>query len=645
MPQTFQVAPFRFGRGLNLVAAPEVMGEGQTRVLQNFNTLGSGRITTRKAIGPFAFFDGQPVLYILPFAAEPGVAALVFTFEADGAPGAGDSIFGTVNLWTVDGNARKTLKGALAGWEHVDINVRIHATQINSIAFICDEDQQHGLTVYDPLDHLGGLTRLFQPTFSFAGGDPTAALPSFVMEHLNHLCMFGYGDELDPLKPDVWRFSYLGLIPDDHGEGDAGEGGVTGSAGIFDKEDRLNVLTAGERIIGASSAPGRLLILSEREAHVIYGQDFESWRRDKIDSERGLTNSYALGEADGAAWWHSPLGFCRYRGGGSVEDMTERPDGGSVRPVLEQIDGGSVLFAHAWDLQQVRFLYREKGDERVGADRVLIYDYRADTWLTHLHSLKAGDRIRCTGYLRPSGLEKPGAPSQGLRHTDITSTSATALWVPGDQTPGTRTIVRLAQGSGGFQQVANLAAGVSRFQHAGLTPATAYATEIEEIRNGSSLGTVRASFTTLAATVSGYPAPVLPSNLRARDGSYWSASKDPAFYGRAVLVTEIELRWDWVVGGMTLLIERTQNADGTGFLQIATSADSLYLDVDVAALGTYYYRVKARNAAGDLSDYSDTFSATRNPPVLPPPPDDDDDGPWVDDGVFDDGDGSDEELF
>src|SRR5207244_3427266 len=90
-------------------------------------------------------------------------------------------------------------------------------------------------------------------------------------------------------------------------------------------------------------------------------------------------------------------------------------------------------------------------------------------------------------------------------------------------------------------------------------------------------------------------APTAPANLTATaSGSTialsWTASTDN-------------------VGVTGYLVER-QNPGSTNFVQIGTTTATTYNDSGLTANSTYSYRVRATDAAGNLSDYSNVASAT-----------------------------------
>jgi hypothetical protein len=64
------------------------------------------------------------------------------------------------------------------------------------------------------------------------------------------------------------------------------------------------------------------------------------------------------------------------------------------------------------------------------------------------------------------------------------------------------------------------------------------------------------------------------------------------------------------VGVTNYLIERCQNAECSNFAQIAAPTATNYSDMALAAGTSYSYRVCARDAAGNLSPYSNTATTT-----------------------------------
>src|SRR6202162_104135 len=108
-----------------------------------------------------------------------------------------------------------------------------------------------------------------------------------------------------------------------------------------------------------------------------------------------------------------------------------------------------------------------------------------------------------------------------------------------------------------------------------------------------------------SATIMDTTPPTAPTNLTA-----------------AVSGTQINLSWTAStdnVGVTGYKVERCQGSRCTTFAQIATPTATTYSDTGLAA-GNYSYRVRATDAAGNLSAYSNVASATitdTTPPTAP----------------------------
>ena len=58
------------------------------------------------------------------------------------------------------------------------------------------------------------------------------------------------------------------------------------------------------------------------------------------------------------------------------------------------------------------------------------------------------------------------------------------------------------------------------------------------------------------------------------------------------------------------LLERCQGLGCSNFVQIATTTGTAYTDTGLTASTSYSYRVRATDAAGNLSDYSNILTIT-----------------------------------
>ena len=85
--------------------------------------------------------------------------------------------------------------------------------------------------------------------------------------------------------------------------------------------------------------------------------------------------------------------------------------------------------------------------------------------------------------------------------------------------------------------------------------------------------------------------------------------------------TQINLTWTAStdnVGVTGYKVERCQGTGCSGFVQVGTPTSTSYSDGGLSANTSYSYRVRATDAAGNLSGYSNTASAIT--PSAPPPP-------------------------
>src|SRR5207249_2356014 len=85
----------------------------------------------------------------------------------------------------------------------------------------------------------------------------------------------------------------------------------------------------------------------------------------------------------------------------------------------------------------------------------------------------------------------------------------------------------------------------------------------------------------------------------------------------AASTSQIDLGWTAStdnVGVTSYLVERCQGAGCATFTQIATTSTAAYGDTGLSASTSYSYRVRASDAAGNLSAYSNVASTTTASP-------------------------------
>lgn len=236
-----------------------------------------------------------------------------------------------------------------------------------------------------------------------------------------------------------------------------------------------------------------------------------------------------------------------------------------------------------------------------GNGRLSGLTYSDGTTVTYAYDLN-GNRTAATvaagAPTAPTGL---AASAQSLTQISLNWGAASAA--TGSTLAGYK--VERCQGAGcnSFSQVGT-ASGTS-YSDSGLAPATAYVYRVRAYTTGglNSAYSPTASATTLADTTP----PSSPANLTA-------SASGPA---------QINLSWGAStdnIGVAGYKLERCQGAGCGGFAQIATPSGTSYSDTGVANGYTYVYRLRAYDAAGNNSGYSNSASATLADSIPPSVP-------------------------
>ena len=191
-------------------------------------------------------------------------------------------------------------------------------------------------------------------------------------------------------------------------------------------------------------------------------------------------------------------------------------------------------------------------------------------------------------------IQAPTAPSN-LTATAASSSQINLSWTASTDNVGVTNylVERCVTASCTFAQIATTAG--TTFNNTGLTAGTGYSYRVratDAAGNLSGYSNVATATTTAVDT----QAPTAPSNLTATAASSsqinlsWTASTDN-------------------VGVTNYLVERCVTASCT-FAQIATTAGTTFNNTGLTAGTGYSYRVRATDAAGNLSAYSNVANAT-----------------------------------
>lgn len=193
--------------------------------------------------------------------------------------------------------------------------------------------------------------------------------------------------------------------------------------------------------------------------------------------------------------------------------------------------------------------------------------------------------------------QAPTAPT-GLTSTAPTATQVNLAWSPStDNVAVTGYLVERCQGAAcsSFAQVGTTA-GAPSFTDNGVIQATSYSYRVraKDAANNMSSYSGTASVTTPTPDTQ---APSAPSSLGAT----------------VISNSQINLSWGASidnVGVTAYQIERCTGAGCSSFALVGTSATTSFISSGLSASTSYSYRVRARDAAGNLSAYSSTASST-----------------------------------
>ena len=204
-----------------------------------------------------------------------------------------------------------------------------------------------------------------------------------------------------------------------------------------------------------------------------------------------------------------------------------------------------------------------------------------------------------TDTVAPSAPSNLTATAAGLNQINLAWTAST------DNVGVTGYKIERCQGTGcsSFAEIGTSA--TASYSDSGLASGTNYQYRVRATDAAGNLGGY--SNTAGATTSTDSVAPSAPSTLTA------TASGG----------TQVNLSWTAStdnVGVTAYLLERCQGAGCSSFTQIASPATPTYVDNTVAAGTSYSYRVRATDAAGNLSGYSNTASATTADTVAPSAP-------------------------
>jgi fibronectin type 3 domain-containing protein len=204
--------------------------------------------------------------------------------------------------------------------------------------------------------------------------------------------------------------------------------------------------------------------------------------------------------------------------------------------------------------------------------------------------------------------QPPTAPTN-LVATPAAGTQINLSWTGSTDNVGVAGYrIERCQGSGctTFVQVAAPVGTATTYSDTALTAATSYS---YRVRATDAAGNLSGYSNSASATTPDTVAPTVPTNLAASP----------------VSTNQISLSWTASTDNVSVtnyLVERCQGGGCSNFAQVGTSPTASFNDAGLVASTSYNYRVRATDAANNLSGYSNTASATTlaAPDTQPPSP-------------------------
>jgi hypothetical protein len=204
----------------------------------------------------------------------------------------------------------------------------------------------------------------------------------------------------------------------------------------------------------------------------------------------------------------------------------------------------------------------------------------------------------CSSFSNQATATTPPVPPTGFGATATSPSAITLAWTDASATETGFEIQRQVGGSGGFSDLATVAANATSYDDSGLTPATRYDYRIRSCNDGGCSDWVTATATTDDDEPDPGPAP--PTGL----GAMWEDG--------------VGVRLQWTAGGGSATEHRIERHAGDGVFAVIATTDmneTSYLDAQVQPDTEYTYRVRACDG-DDCSGPSNT-AVVATPPAAP----------------------------
>ena len=200
----------------------------------------------------------------------------------------------------------------------------------------------------------------------------------------------------------------------------------------------------------------------------------------------------------------------------------------------------------------------------------------------------------------PADATAPTAPG-ALVGTATSNTQIALTWTASTDNVGIAGYkIERCSGAGcsSFAQIATTVSGTTSYSDTGLTASTSYSYRVRATDAAGNLSTYSNIFTASTLAAADTTPPTAPSGLVA------TASSN----------TQVGLTWAASTDNVSVTGYRVERCSGAGcgsFTQVGTTTGATtYTDSSLTASTPYSYRVRATDAAGNLSAYSSVASAT-----------------------------------
>ena len=227
----------------------------------------------------------------------------------------------------------------------------------------------------------------------------------------------------------------------------------------------------------------------------------------------------------------------------------------------------------------------------VGANTTAYQNTGLSASTTYYYRVRANNAAGDSSYSNEAGATTAGTRPAAPSNLTASAASASQINLAWRDNANNETGFKIERktGSGGWNQIATVGANATAYQNTGLSASTTY---YYRVRANNAAGD--SSYSNEAGATTAGTRPAAPSNLTASAAS----------------ASQINLAWRDNANNETgFKIERKAGSGSWNQIATVSANATTYQNTGLSAGTTYYYRVRANNAAGD-SSYSNEAGAT-----------------------------------